>query len=240
VKSALEHNVITYSMKTGLLSCLALSLYAGTLAALAAADEKGATRLMGGGTAPADKGAATYSSFDRPGGRGDAEMFPQGGLKFEEADLAAVLKIYQELSGRTVIRAGSVPSVKITLETQTPLTRREALQTLDTALAGHQITMVLSGTKYVKVVPAPQAHSEAGPVIELPPDQLPESGSYLTYIVKVRDRNPTELLAVLQPFAKLPNSIVAIKEPGLLILRDYSANVRRMLMLLERIEKESK
>ena len=41
---------------------------------------------------------------------------------------------------------------------------------------------------------------------------------------------------MLQPFAKLPNSIVAIKSNRLLILRDYSANIRRMLQVLEEVD----
>ncbi len=46
-----------------------------------------------------------------------------------------------------------------------------------------------------------------------------------------------ELSPMLQPLSSgLPNSSMAIKEPPLLVLRDYSANVRRMLHLIERVE----
>jgi type II secretory pathway component GspD/PulD (secretin) len=203
------------------------------------AGEKGASKLMGNARVETQRREAqTWSSFDPVDHRNDTLVFPKAGLRFEEADLGAVLKVYQELSGRTVIRAGNLPGVRITLQSETPLSRVEGLQTLDTALAQHQIAMVLMGTKFVKAVPAPQAHTEPGPVIELPPDQLPDSGSYMVYIVKSKDRDATELLMMLQPFAKLPNSIVAIKDPGLLILRDYSANIRRMLQVLERLAKE--
>jgi hypothetical protein len=34
----------------------------------------------------------------------------------------------------------------------------------------------------------------------------------------------------------MPNSIVAIKASDVLVLRDYSVNVRRMLLVLEKIE----
>ena len=96
-------------------------------------------------------------------------------------------------------------------------------------------------------------------MVELRPDQLPESSSFLIYIVRVKNRPPSEVLAALQPFAKLPNSLVAIRseaasqppskpspprspvlfgprEGGILILRDYSSNVRRMLQVLEKLE----
>ncbi|MCX6903145.1 MAG: hypothetical protein NTW03_06625 [Verrucomicrobia bacterium] len=181
--------------------------------------------------------ARTFSSFDRPGSSADKLLLPKGAIKFIDADLLQVLGIYGELSGRTVIRPANLPAVKINLDTQTPLTRREALQTLDTVLAANQIAMVLMGTKFVKAVPASQATTEAGPVIDLPSDQLPESGSFMTRIVKVKEWDPSDLLPMLQPFSKLPNSIVAIRDAHMLILRDYSANVRRMLEMLEKIEK---
>jgi type II secretory pathway component GspD/PulD (secretin) len=205
------------------------------------AAENGASRLMSRIEAAVRREEVrTFSSFDRVEPKGGGTVLPAGAIKFVEADAEMVLNLYRELSGRTVIRAASLPQAKISFQTQTILNRVEVLQALDTVLAEHQIAMILMGTKFVKAVPAAQAHAEGGPVIELPPDQLPDSGSYLVYIVKPKRNNATEVLAMLQPFAKLPNSLVAIKDPGLLILRDYSANVRRMLEVLERIEKEAR
>jgi type II secretory pathway component GspD/PulD (secretin) len=136
-----------------------------------------------------------------------------------------------------VVRPGALPSVRITFKNETPLTRREALQVLDTLLAANGLTMVLQGTKQVKAVPVAQAPSEAAPLIDLPPDQLPESSSYMMYIVEAKHRRPTDLGMMLQQFSKTPNSVIAMKEANVLILRDYSSNIRRMLQVLERIDR---
>ena len=72
--------------------------------------------------------------------------FEAGMLKLADADLEQVLNLYQELSARTVIRGTNLPPVKISLHNQTPLTRVETLQLLDTALVQNGITMVLVGT----------------------------------------------------------------------------------------------
>ncbi len=217
---------------------LGLLLFASIVASGFAADpgaEKGATRLMGspGGGA---REARTYSSFDRPDSRSRETLFAAGALGFEEAELAQVLKIYQEISGRTVLRSGALPAVKINLRTQSPLTRQEALQALDSALAMNNIATVVMGDKYVKVVPAPEAMNEAPPFIDLPPDQLPESSSYMARIVRLKRVPAQEAMAVVQPFAKMRNSIVAIRSGETLILRDYSSNIRRMLQVLEALE----
>jgi type II secretory pathway component GspD/PulD (secretin) len=176
----------------------------------------------------------SYTSLDAPT---DAQSaFPPGFLKFSDADLGQVLEIYQELSNRTIVRAGNLPSVKITLTSQTRLTHREALQTLDTVLAASSIVMIPMGSQHMKVVPAPQASVEAAPLVELLPDQLPESGTYITYIIKLKAFDPQEAIHVLQPFSKLPNSLLAVGDTGVLVVRDYSVNVRRMIQMLNKLE----
>ena len=203
------------------------------------AQEKGASRLM---TFETPKGEAaeprTYSSLDRPEARSHREVLAKGSLQFVEADVLQVLKVYQELSGRTVVRASALPAVNISLQNETPLTRHEALQALDTVLAANGITMIPLGAKFVKAVPSAQAPSEAAPVIDFPPDQLPESSSYMVYVVQLKNRRPTEVAPALQVFARMPNSIMALKDSGHLILRDYSSNIRRMLQILARIDQE--
>jgi type II secretory pathway component GspD/PulD (secretin) len=203
--------------------------------------------------------AHTLSSFDRP--VSGEKVTPAQMIKFEQADLAQVLSLYTEISHRSIILAGNLPDVKITFSNQTPMTAVEVLQALDTVLAAQDIAMVCLGTQYVKAVPASAATQEPGPIIELDPDQLPESSSFLIYIVRLNKVAASRVVPALQPFAKLPNSIIAIglgndgppllrtglpKSPAItgsnahsiLILRDYSSNVRRMLQVLEKVEQQ--
>jgi type II secretory pathway component GspD/PulD (secretin) len=197
------------------------------------AQSKRASTLPGIETKAAD--GKTFSSLDRPDPREDREL-GAGTITLEETDLVEVLKIYQDLSGRTVVRSTALPMVKISLKNETALSRHEALQALDSVLAQNGITMVYMGTKFVKAVTSSQAMAEAPPIIDLPADQLPESSSYMTYIVELTSANPGEVAPALQPFARMPNSIVAINSSGLLILRDYSSNIRRMLRVLAKID----
>ena len=147
-----------------------------------------------------------------------------------------VLNYYQELSKRTVVRPATLPQVKITLRSARPATTITALQMLDTALAQNGIAMIPQGTDIVKAVPAAQAPVEAVPICDLAPHELPDSQSYVCYVVQLKERLPRDLAQALQPFAKTPNSILGIDSAGMLVLRDYSANVKRMLQVLEKIE----
>jgi len=199
----------------------------------------------------------TLSSFDPPAA-GDKLMAAQT-IKFEQAELGQVLKLYAEVSGRSIIWGGNLPDVKINFSNQAPMAAVEVLQALDTTLAAQGVTTVFLGTQYVKVVPTKEAPMEPGPVIELPADQLPESSSFLIYIVRLKHLQPHQVAQALQPFCKLPNSIIGFNsaasqppskaglpklpssifgpnENHFVILRDYSSNVRRMLQVLEKID----
>ena len=109
----------------------------------------------------------TFSSFDRPTDHARQPPLAAGTLDFRSAELAQVLAIYQELSGRTVIR-GTLPAPTITVRNQTPLNRIEALQLLDTVLAEHGIAMVLAGDNAVKAVPEVRASMESPPEFNCP------------------------------------------------------------------------
>lgn len=180
----------------------------------------------------------TFSSVDRPGGGGKAgETFPAGLIKFEEADLDQVLNTYRELSGRTIVRSTTLPHAKISIQSQTALTRIEALQALDSVLAQNGIVMIPQGTKFVKAVPKQSAPQESPPILNLPREQLPDCATYIMYVVDLKHRKPRDVAQALQPFSALPNSILGIDSASLIVLRDFSSNVRRMLEMVERIDK---
>ena len=181
----------------------------------------------------------TYSSVDTGSSGKRAETFPPGLIKFTDGDLTQVLDVYQELSGRTIVRSTTLPTAKISIRSQTQLTRIEALQALDTVLAQNGIVMIPQGTKHVKAVARQAAGQECPPVLDLPRDQLPDCGTYIPYFVELKHQKPRDVVAGIQPFASMPNSILAIDSANLVVLRDFSSNVRRMAEVLERIDKES-
>jgi type II secretory pathway component GspD/PulD (secretin) len=215
-----------------------LALFFGTIAGLVVTQ---LSLAHAAGDSPLEKSPLrTFSSFDRPNPQAKEDPFPAGLIKFQDADVNEVFKVYQTISGRTLIRSSALPNVTITVDCQHRLTRREALQLLDTALAQTGITMIPQGATYVKAVPQAQAPSESAPIPDLGPDQLPESLSYMTYLVELKGMKPNTVVGALSPFSKVPNSVVILPDADLLILRDYSANVRRMLQVLERIERGQK
>jgi general secretion pathway protein D len=185
-----------------------------------------------GQVAPAGAGAATA-----PAAPPDPnEILPAGMIKFQDSDIAQVLEIYQELTGRTVLKPNSLPATKISLRTQTPLTRAEAVHALDSILSLNQVSMVPQGEKFVKALAAADGGTAGQIFFKGNSTNLPEAGVYVTHMVKLKNAQPNDLVPVLQPFSKAPNSILTVPSTSMLILRDYSENIKRMVEIIEEID----
>ena len=88
----------------------------------------------------------------------------------------------------------------------------------------------------MKVVPSDQANAAGGEIDHTGSTNLPDLGSYITHIVQLKYVKPTEMLPIITPFAKLPKSIFPIDGNGILVIRDYAENVKRMLEMIEQMD----
>jgi general secretion pathway protein D len=188
---------------------------------------------------PATTPSATHPPITRlPAAVANAqpeEMIPAGTINFQGVDVDQVLEIYAQLVGRTLLRAG-LPKAQIVLKTETPLTKSEAIEALQAVLALNGIAVVNVGDKFVKVGPVDQANTFGAEINETGVTNLPDLGSYVTRIVQLKYVKPTEMQPIIQPFAKLPNSILPIDSNGILVLRDNAENVKRMMEMIEKID----
>lgn len=197
-------------------------------------------RNVAGAPAPAASTATAPGLAAAGAAAGNAgkeeEVLPAGMIKFQDADIAQVLEIYQELTGRTVLKPTSLPATKISIKTQTELTRSEAVQALDSILSMNGITMVPQGTKFVKAVAEAQAGNAGAKVSDVPYQDLPESGTYVTQVIQLTNASPNDIMQVLTPFSKAPNSILTIPSTGMIVLRDYAENVKRMMEMIAKVD----
>jgi general secretion pathway protein D len=181
--------------------------------------------------APEDANADATSASAQP----QEEMIPAGNINFQGVDVSQVLEVYAKLVGRTLLRAG-LPSASIVLKTETPLTKSEAIQALQAVLSLNGIEVINIGDKFVKVLSVGDANTAAAEFNDKDASQLPDLGTYVTHIVQLKNIKPSEMVPIIQPFAKLPNSILPIDSNGILVLRDNAENVKRMLQMIERVD----
>ena len=93
------------------------------------------------------------ASTNAPAAAGSVEKFPPGLIRFQEADDRQVLEIYSELTKRMVLRSPEAFSSKISLRSQTELTRAEAQWLIEAALSLGGTALVPEGEKFVFALP---------------------------------------------------------------------------------------
>ena len=172
-----------------------------------------------------------------PGSKPADEVAGGFDYNYSGADLTLVLNQYADLVHRSVLRSPTLPNPNIFFKNQTPLTRTEAIQAHQALFAMSGVALIEVGDKFLKAVPAAEAIAQGQkPLILTNAADLPELGQFVTHIVQLKFVKPTEMVPVLQPFFKMPNAAYPIDSSQILVLRDYTENVKRMLELIDKVD----
>jgi general secretion pathway protein D len=186
--------------------------------------------------APRTTGDPGATGATTPGGTSLDEN--AGVISLKGAPLEDVFDMYMRFSERTVLRPYTLPVQGITLFSATDLSRREAIEALDSVLALNGIVMINMGDKFVKAVPAAQADKEGAALHADTAASLPNAEVFVTKVVTLKVAVPSEVAPTLVTFSKSPNAVTPIDSNKTIVLRDYASNVKRMLELLEKVDVE--
>jgi len=162
-------------------------------------------------------------------------LTPPGAINFQDADLSHVIDAYQDLTGTMVVRPNSLPESRISVHSEAPMKRQEAIQLLDTVLAMNGITMLSQGDKAVKAVPQATAPTEAARFQDAN-HVADEKSRSITKAIQLKNAIPQDVTAMLQPLASTADSIKTIDRSGTIILRDSEENIKRMEELIEKTD----
>ena len=209
-----------------------------------------AAYALGQPAIPAPPGVPTPTTATTA--EGDKAITPSKLGTLTEADLNAVygpseinlkaatvdefLTLYSETVNRIILRPSTLPAPTITVKNHIPLTKREVIQMFDAILGINGIAIINVGDKFAKAVPVAQANQEGAPIGQGDKAGLSEMGQYVTHVVQLKYVKPSEMLPIIQPFAKIPNSILPVEANGILVIRDFSENVKRMLEMIEQVD----
>jgi len=164
------------------------------------------------------------------------EIVPAGSINWTSADIEQVLDIYSQYVGRTLLRPAALPAGTIVLQIKTDLTKSEVIEAIQAVLALNNIAVINVGEKFVKVVPVAEANTAGGAFDERNATNLPNLGSYITHIRQLQYVKPSVMAPLIQPFAKLQGGLTPIDDNGILVMRDFAENIKRMLEMIDRID----
>ena len=167
----------------------------------------------------------------------DTTIIPAQRARILNMPLDQVFDVYAGYSGRTVLRSSALPgTATITLNVQSDLTQREMVQALDSVLALNGIAMINLGEKFVKAVAANTAPQEGSELSRTAAKELPMAEQFVTQVVQLKTVAPSVLQPILGTFSKNPTGITPIDASGVIVLRDYASNVKRMLEIIEKVD----
>jgi general secretion pathway protein D len=157
-------------------------------------------------------------------------------LQFQVAPLDQVLDAYSLYTGRTVLRPAALPQVSVTLRSARPLPKEEAVQALESVLALNGVSLINVGEKFVTAVQTQQALMQGAAFSKMEGKDLAELGQFVTKMVRLTNALPSEVAQAIQTFGQIQGGVVPIDSTMTLVLRDYPANIKRMLEIIEKVD----
>jgi general secretion pathway protein D len=176
-------------------------------------------------------------TFARPVGSAEEEYVD---FKLHGGDIDAVLDALETYTGKTIIRAGSLPvtpgGFTIDLNHQP---KSEAILALETLLTLNQLAVTPMGEHFLKVVPLMTARSEAPEYIEGTSLDLPPSNKIATKLFQLKFLRANELFAATLGTMFSPQiggGVVVLEKANSALVTDTVANLQRLETLIKAVD----
>ncbi len=194
----------------------------------------------------AQSGENPFNSVGENGGSGsvegtifqsepDSEDTGQGiKLNFQDADISALVALVAKVTGRNFIVDPRVKG-KVTLVSGSSVPVDTLYDIFLSVLATYNFAALPSGG-FTKIIPANLVKQNPTPTIT--EGELPYNEQEITYIVTLEHASVNEILPILRPLLPPTAHIAPHAGSNTLILTDRANNIRRVVSLIERIDKE--
>lgn len=155
-------------------------------------------------------------------------------LNFQDTDIAGLVTLVAKVTGRNFIVDPRVKG-KVTLVSGSPIRVETLYDIFLSVLATYNFAALPSGD-LIKIIPANLVKQNPTPTIT--EGELPRNEQEITYIVTLQHASVNEILPILRPLLPPTAHIAPHAGSNTLILTDRANNIRRVLSLIERIDKE--
>jgi general secretion pathway protein D len=178
----------------------------------------------------------TEKGVSRDGEPQDVIFDPDQGIKlnFQDADISALVALVAKVTGRNFIVDPRVKG-KVTLVSGSTVPVDTLYDIFLSVLATYNFAALPSGG-FTKIIPANLVKQNPTPTIT--EGELPRNEQEITYIVTLEHASVNEILPILRPLLPPTAHIAPHAGSNSLILTDRANNVRRIVSLVERIDKE--
>lgn len=155
-------------------------------------------------------------------------------FSLEDADLAELVRVIAQLTGKRFIFGGKVKNIKATVYSPQKVTVAEAYQAFLSILETNGLTVVPHG-RFLKIVET-NAVASAGTPVYGPHQGSPGEDRYVTRMHRLGHIAADDAANVLGKFKSKEADITVYGPGNLIIVTDSGSNIRRMMQILEEID----
>ncbi len=158
----------------------------------------------------------------------------QVAFSLEDADLAEIVRVIGQLTGKRFIFSNKIHNIKATVYSPQKVTVAEAYQAFLSILETNGLTVIPHG-RFLKIVETAGIATQVTPTY-VAGQGAPAEDRYVTRIQRLGHVSADEVAAVLAHF-KTKDADITVYAPGnLLIITDTGANIQRMMQIVEDVD----
>ncbi len=157
-------------------------------------------------------------------------------FNFPNSPLEPIFEMFTELTGKMVLYSPNVTGTINLISGSVELSRTEAIEAITSSLALSDIILIPLGEKFVKAVLIADAVKHAPKINHFNPEQLPESGEFITRIVELNQVKPSEVVDVLKPLVKIPEGLIPFDASQTLMICSDAVTMKQLLKVLKSID----
>ena len=159
-------------------------------------------------------------------------------INFTNVDINVVTKFVSEVTGKNFLLSDQVRG-KVTVISPTKIPADEVYRVFESILEVKGLTAIPSG-KLIKIIPSREAKQSPLPVnIGKEAKKIISEDRMVTQLVPLEYAEVTQLTSLLSPLITPDGHLTSYAPTNTLIISDYASNIKRILTVIEKLDKPS-
>ncbi|MGB0184405.1 MAG: secretin N-terminal domain-containing protein, partial [Opitutales bacterium] len=156
-----------------------------------------------------------------------------GTLILSDDSALQVIELYEQLTGKIVLRRQDIPAAKINFNSRGPISQSEAVLALESLLSLNGIMLTEVGERFIKAVPASNVNQNAPIMLSGSTLDLPASQQIYTKFFRLKYLDAAESReGVIAPLMSNQGHLVAFNKANAILVSDALLNLQRVETML--------
>ncbi len=156
-----------------------------------------------------------------------------GTLILSDDSALQVIELYEQLTGKIVLRRQDIPAAKINFNSRGPISQSEAVLALESLLSLNNIMLTEVGGRFVKAVPASNVNQNTPVMLSGSTLDLPASQQIYTKFFRLKYLDAAESRdGVVAPLLSGQSHLVAFTKANAILVSDALLNLQRVETML--------